>query len=113
MPYLAGCLTSKSPAASRASWDRTAGDHYRLLRPYLKSEEAETLAHTKIEVDSVQRLDRGKVTAAVRPSVEGGEVPDVARALLLGTRQDLAHGVEQARRQMEDDSFPPDLLRVF
>ena len=96
-----------------ASWDRTAGDHYRLLRPYLKSEEAEALTRTKIEVDSIQRLDRGKVTAVVRPSVEGGEVPDVARALLLGTRQDLAHGVEQARRQMEDDSFPLDMLRVF
>ena len=96
-----------------ASWDRTAGDHYRLLRPYLKSEEAETLAHTKIEVDSVQRLDRGKVTAAVRPSVEGGEVPDVARALLLGTRQDLAQEVERVRRQMDEDSFPPYLVRVF
>ena len=96
-----------------ASWDRTAGDHYRLLRPYLKSEEAEALARTKIEVDSVQRLDRDKVTAVVRPSVEGGEVPDVARALLLGTRQDLADGVEQARRGMDEDSFPPDLVRVF
>ena len=96
-----------------ASWDRTAGDHYRLLRPYLKSEEAEALARTKIEVDSIQRLDRGKVTAVVRPNVEGGEVPDVARALLLGTRQDLAQEVERVRRQMNEDSFPPDLLRVF
>ena len=96
-----------------AFWDRAAGDHYRLLRPYLKSEGAEALARTKIEVDSVQRLDRDKVTAVVRPSVEGGEVPDVARALLPGTRQDLADGVEQARRGMDEDSFPPDLVRVL
>ena len=96
-----------------ASWDRTAGDHYRLLRPYLKSDKAEALARTKIEVDSVQRLDRDKVTAVVRPNVEGGEVPDVARALLLGNRQDLAHGVEQARRRLDEDPLPPDMLRVF
>ena len=96
-----------------ASWDRTAGDHYRLLRPYLEPEESEALARTKIEVDSVQRLDRDRVTAVVRPSVEGGEVPDVARALLLGTRQDLAQEVERSRRQMDEDSFPPYLVRVF
>ena len=96
-----------------APWDRTAGDHYRLLRPYLKSDEAEALARTKIEVDSVQRLDRDKVTAVVRPNVEGGEVPDVARALLLGNRHDLAHGVEQARRRLDEDPLPPDVLRVF
>ncbi len=82
-------------------WDEIVEDHYDLLvKDYWDSNRAAQFRSTKIEVMEAHMLSNDRAAAVVRTNVEVGELTDLALALLLGTREDLAREVHRSRRQL-------------
>ena len=84
-----------------AKWSEIIESHYDLLvRDYWDSNRAEQFRSTKIEVVEAHMLSIDRAAAVVRTNVEVGELTDLALALLLGTREDLAREVHKSRSQL-------------
>ena len=83
-----------------AKWGEIVESHYDLLvRDYWDSNRAEQFRSTKIEVVEAHILSADRAAAVVRTNVEVGDLTDLALALLLGTREDLAREVHRSRSQ--------------
>ncbi len=97
-----------------AKWDEIVEDHYDLLvRDYWDSNRAEQFRSTKIQVVEARLLSADRAAAVVRTNVEVGELTDLALALLLGTREDLAREVHRSRSQLmgpDEDALRDRLL---
>ena len=82
-----------------AKWSEIVESHYDLLSGYTDPNQTEQLRITRIEVVEARMLGDDRAAAVVRTSAEVKELPDLALALLLGTRADLAREVHRARSQ--------------
>lgn len=98
-----------------ARWVEIVEDHYQLLGEYLSHDHADLLRSSRIEVVEAYRLSAGRALAVVRTNVEVEGLPDLALALLLGTREDLARSVYRTRSQLTDMVQGPrrDLVPVY
>ena len=96
-------------------WVEIVEDHYQLLGEYLSHDHAALLRSARIEVVEAHMLSAGRALAVVRTNVGVEELPDLALALLLGTREDLARSVYRTRSQLTDMGQGPrrDLVPVY
>ena len=84
-----------------ARWIEIVESHYDLLvKDYWDSDRAERFRSTRIEVVEAHVLSPDRAAAVVRTNVEVDELTDLALALLLGTRADLAREVHRSRSQL-------------
>ncbi len=84
-----------------AKWSEIVESHYNLLvKDYWDSDRAERFRSTRIEVVEAHVLSPDRAAAVVRTNVEVDELTDLALALLLGTREDLAREVHRSRSQL-------------
>ncbi len=98
-----------------SKWDEIVESHYNLLGRYIGATEAERLRGTKIEVVEVHVIGADRAVAVVQTSVEVEELTDLALALLLGTREDLAREVHKSRSHIIDpvENSRRDLVLVY
>ncbi len=96
-------------------WVEIVEDHYQLLGEYLSHDHADLLRSARIEVVEAHMLSAGRALAVVRTNVGVEELPDLALALLLGTREDLARAVFRNRCQLMDIVQGPrrDIVPVY
>ena len=85
------------------------------MREYIVSNLAERLRSTKIDVVEAHMVGADRAVAVVQTSVEVEELTDLALALLLGTREDLAREVHRSRSQLIDpvEHSRRDLVLVY
>lgn len=98
-----------------AQWVEIVEDHYQLLGEYLGHDHADLLRSVRIEVVEAHMLSAGRALAVVRTNVGVEELPDLALALLLGTREYLARAVYRNRCHLMDIIQSPrrDLVPVY
>ena len=98
-----------------ARWDEIVEGHCAMLGEYMSAHAAERLRNTKVEVVEAHVIDPDRAVAVVQTSVEVEELTDLALALLLGTREDLAREVHRSRSQLIDplEHSRRDLVLVY
>jgi len=90
-----------------ARWVEIFEEQYQLTGEYLSSDHAARLRSARIEVVEAHLAGAGRALAVVRTNVGVEELTDLALALLLGTREDLARSVYRTRSQLTDIAQGP------
>ncbi len=85
-----------------SKWDEVVASHHNLMERYIGTAAAERLLSTKIEVVEVRVTGADSAVAVVQTSVKVEDLTDLALALLLGTREDLAREVHESRSRLID-----------